>query len=657
MPQIHLRVTDGKLIAESAPAIVSQNEGYTLLVDLPAATTAASVTFTIEQDGTNTTVTEQLTGELELPAFPTAYGAHFRVHIDPDRGAEYDTDELWLPISNSIKGQPTRAYSAPYDAYNAIIRYINSDDPEERAALLAGLHYHAEHPAPYPGIAYDRAITATMRSTRLTGTLTPDGGAERQLTDADIKGSTLSISTSAVNSDYLLPGGVPSAKLDMTLYTREEPESLHNAEVAPTFGIMLETGRWFDVPLGVFTVTNEAEGSAQGVQLTAYDDMHRLDRIRTADLGFTDLTDYSPDQIISTICEAGGIDYASSVDHDARFIGAEVHSYVCVLIGWEDDPLMQEYATVIRNADDMTPAEIQAALDELFIGMVTYRGDYDYPNQLPKPGTGVQIFDAFRVGYDGPLYVAAWAAESAETARDLLMHTLFTVNAIGQINADRQLVLTPITPLDSTSDARLIDENQTTTRRVSRHPYQLQGLATVIDYYPRLNIKRSTKWYGATTLISDGGVNAEATTNALYPTTGNADEPLLEIQTALTRLVGLLDPVEFYPTRLTMRGDPTINLMDWIRTDDERATPVTNKVWRYRGSQILESCGEEAVAGAIRSQMEKQVIGDKLEISASFDETMRLAQLELMQTYAGLASFRYFDVENYTYSELGGNGT
>ena len=657
MPQIHLRVTDGALVAQSAPAIVSQNEGYTLLVTLPAQTAAASVTYTIEQDGVNTTATAELTGELELPAFPSAYGVHIRVHVTPERGAEYDTSELWLPISTSIKGQQTRAYSAPYDAYNAIIRYVNSDDAAEQAAILAGLTYHMEHPTPYPGIAYDRAITALMRYTRLTGTLTPYGGEPRSLTDADIKGSTLSIASSAVNSDYLLPGGVPAAKLDMTLYTQEEPESLHAAEIAPVFGIMLESGRWFDVPLGVFTVTTETEGSAQGVQLTAYDDMHKLDKIRTADLGFTDLTDYSPDQIIRTLCAAGGITYNGDIDHDSRFIGAAVHSYVCVLGGDPDDPLMQDYATVIRNADGMTPTQIQAMLDLMFFGAVTYRGDYDYPSQLPKPGSaGVQYFDAFRVGYDGPLYVAAWVAESAETARDLLMHILFTVNAVGQINTDRELVVTPITALEDVEDARLIDTNQTTSRRVSRHPYQLRSLSTTVDYYPRLNVKRTVKWTGTTTLLVDG-VNAEAATNAMYPATGNADAPLEEIKMLLGRLVALLDPVEFYPMQLTTRSDPTIGLMDWVRTDDERAAPVTNRIWRYHGNQILEACGEEAVAGAIRSQMEKQIIGDKLELSDSFDEAERQAQLEIMQTYAGLASFRYFDIEHYTYSELGGNGT
>ena len=655
MPQIHLKITDGELIVQSAPEIVSQNAGYTLLVTLPALTTAARVTCTIEQDGVNTVISEELTGELDLPILPTAYGMHIRVHVTPQRGPEYDTSEVWLPISTSIKGKQTSAYSAPFDAYNAIMRYVNTEDAEEKAAIIAELTYHMEHPTPYPGIAYDRAITALMRYTRLTGTLTPYNGEARDLTDADIKGSSFSIASSAVNSDYLLPGGVPAAKLDMTLYTQEEPESLHGAEIAPTFGIMLESGRWFDVPLGVFTVANEAEGSAQGVQLTAYDDMHKLDRIRTADLGFADLTDYSPDQIIRRICEAGDISYNGDIDHDARFIGAAVHSYVCVLGGDPDDPLMQDYATVIRNADGMTPTQIQDMLDLMFFGAVTYRGDFDYPSQLPKPGsTGVQYFDAFRVGYDGPLYVAAWVSESAETARDLLMHTLFTVNAIGQINANRELVVTPLEALDNVEDARLIDTNQTTSRTVSRHPYQLRSLSTVFDYYPRLNIKRTSKWFGTTSLLVEG-VNAEAATNALYPATGNADEPLEEIQKLLRRLVDLLDPVEYYPMQLTTRSDPTIGLMDWIRTDDERAAPVTNRIWRYRGAQILEACGADAVAGAIRSQSEKQIIGDKLELSDSFDEAERQAQLELMQTYAGLASFRYFDIEHYTYNELGGN--
>lgn len=658
--QIELDVTNGTLTAVSIPTLVSQNTGYTVLVSIsPVLHGRAFIVCTFEQDGKNTTVETELDGETELAPFPTSYGATTHVRVEQEHREPYDTNEIWLPIEESIKSTPTRAYTAPYDAYNDIMRYLNTDDQTAREAILARLTYHAEHPEAYPGTAYKRAITALARYTKLTGTLTTTNGTEHPFTDTEIKGSSLTISTNAMSGDYLLPGGVPCAKLDATMYDKETtPSSLHGAEIAPIFNIMLETGRWFEVPLGVFTVTTETDGSASGLPITAYDDMHKLDDVKTADLGFTEYEDYSPDQIVSAICEAAGIQYTPQIDHNPDLMGRTTHAYVCVLTGSDpDDRELWGYMTVIRQAEDMTPAQVQERLEAMYHGVVTYRGDKDYPNDLPAPtDPSVDRFDAFRVMYDGPTYMPEMTIDTAETARDLLMHTLFTVNGIAEIDTQRRLIIKPIKALSQPSDAELIDTNRTTKRQISRYPYRLHSLTTVVDFYRNLGIRQSEKWVGETLWISGDSVNAEAPTNALYAATSVTSNPYTEIQTQLARLVALLDPVEFYPMQVAMRGDPTIGLLDWIRTDDDHAAPVTSRVWKYRGSQTLAACGESAVAGAVRSQTEKQTESDKLALSTSLQDTMRAIDLQLMASYAGMAGFTHADLAHFTHAELGGEG-
>ena len=659
--QIQLDVTNGTLTATSVPTLVSQNAGYTVLVSIsPVLHGRAFIVCDFEQDGRNATVETELIGETALAPFPTTYGAVTHIRVEQEHRDPYDTNKIWLPITPSIKSAPTRAYTAPYDAYNDIMRYLNTDDETARETILARLTYHAEHPEEYPGTAYKRAITALARYTKLTGTITTTDGTEHPFTDEEIRDSSLTISTNAMSGDYLLPGGVPCAKLDATLYDKpSRPADLHGAEIAPVFNIMLETGRWFEAPLGVYTVATETDGSASGLPITAYDDMHKLDDIKTADLGFTQYEDYSPDQIVSAICEAAGIPYTPQIDHNPDLTGRTTHAYVCVLTGSDpDDREMWGYMTVLRETEDMTPAQIQARLDAMYHGAVTYRSDKAYPNDLPDPldESAVEMFDAFRVMYDGPTYMPEMTVDTAETARDLLMNTLFTVNGIAEIDTQRRLIIKPIKALSQTNDAEMISENQTTSRQISRYPYRLHSLTTVVDFYRNLKIRQSEKWTGETLWLSDDTVSAEAPTNALYTATSAVSDPYTEIQTQLARLVALLDPVEFYPMQVAMRGDPTIGLMDWIRTDDDHAAPVTSRVWKYRGTQTLAACGESAVAGAVRSQSEKQTTSDKLAVSESLQDTMRAIDLQLMATHAGMAAFTYQDLEHFTHAELGGEG-
>lgn len=641
--------TDGTtLTVTGSPEIVCNNTDYDVQVTGAAALTDPLLRIICEQDGqTSDTYTVELTdGAGAFPAISRAWGVWAAVEH-----AEGTTERVWLPCRESIKSAAGRAYSAPYDVYNAALEYAaaahnGSATPEQLAAMRAALQNRYENPPAYPGTAYKRAIAASVRETKLSGKLTLTGGTEIDITDENIVESSLAISTSAVSDDYLLPGGVPSKELAATLRGDLPDEQIRGAVLEPEFWLRLESGRWFKHKLGAFTIMRAGDDTTKGIPVTAYDDMRKLDRVTAGELGFTQRKGYSPNQIITICCNKAGIEYTQNVDFDDRFVNVNTHSYVAAAVGpsgaWG-------WLTVIVNADEIE--DVQAALDEMYHGLLTYRGDVDYPNQLTK--TGVEVFDAFLVRYGGPVYLAWSLGANVETARDVLMHTLFTVGGIAEINPDRQLI---VKPLERAHDEEELDENRTHRRAVSRLPYKTYALTMPIEYLDADEVKQTTV-RREESMWSDVYVNAEAQTNALW-TTLNQPEPQTQwdaITSQMTALVDVcLDPVTFYPGRIDMYGDPTIGLLDWVTPGDDRPMPVTGSVWRYRGQQQLTACGSDAVANALTSQLEKSIVGNKVEASQQTQNMMRRIYGHLMQSYRGMQNFKYSDVEHYTYEELEG---
>ena len=633
------------LTATGDPEIICDNADYT--AEITTELTDPVLHLTAEQDGENTEYELPLTdGETDLPTIRNAFGVWAWLS-----GAELTTERVWLPCHESIKAGRSGAYSAPYDVYNAAVEYANAArsgaaGEEELEAMLAALQDRYEHPPAWPGTAYKRAIAATVRETKITGKLTLKNGTEIPIDDNSIAESTLAISTTAVADDYLLPGGVPSRELSATLRGDLPQEQLRGAEIEPTFRLRLESGVWQDIPLGAFTIMQASDDTTRGVPVTAYDDMRKLDLITPTDCGFAAQTGYSPNQIIAKICAAAGVDYTQNIDFDDNFVNVNSHSYVCAALGV---PSAWGWAVAIANADEI--GDIQAALDEMYHGLLTYRGSVDYPNQLTKDG--VQIFDAFLVRYGGPVYIAADIGAVVETGRDMLMHTLFTVGGCAEIDSrSRELTVKPIT---AAHDAEEIGENRTTRRAVSRLPYRLYSLTMPIDYIDADDRNVYTVVRKEETMWPVTDVAAETTANALW-TTLDADPQYNGIDIQIHGLVdGLLDPVTYHPGRLDlMRGDPTIGLLDWTTTDGERMMPITGIVWRYRGQQQLTACGSDAVAKATTSQLEKGILGGKVEASKNTRNVMRNIYGQLMQSYRGMQNFKYRDIEHYTYNQLGG---
>ena len=158
------------------------------------------------------------------------------------------------------------------------------------------------------------------------------------------------------------------------------------------------------------------------------------------------------------------------------------------------------------------------------------------------------------------------------------------------------------------------------------------------------------------TLWGDEYVAAQISENAVWSVivVDSSESQYNAEQEEMNHVVDYLDPVTYSPGRVDMLGDPTIGLMDWITTDGERAMPVTGSVWRYRGQQQITACGSDAVARAATSQIEKRLTGDKIDQAQETQNMMRAIYGQLMQTYRGMQSFQYRDIEHYTYKQLGG---
>lgn len=628
------------LSATGDPEIICDNADYTAEVETEL--TDPVLHLTAEQDGENTEYELPLTdGEADLPTIRNAYGVWAWLS-----GAELTTERVWLSCRESIRAGRGGAYSTLYDVYNAAVEYANAarsgTTQEELDAMFAELKDRYEHPPAWPGTAYKRAIAATVRETKITGKLTLKNGTEIPIDDNSIAESTLAISTTAVTDDYLLPGGVPSRELSVTLRGDLPQEQLRGAEVAPVFRLRLESGAWKDIPLGVFTVMSAGDDTTRGAPITAYDDMRRLDTITPSELGFAARIGYSPNQIIKAICEATEIEYTENVDFDARFVNTNTHtSIVAALSSVDDDP----WAVIVQNADDID--DVQAYLDEHYTGQLTYEGDVDYLTELPR---NPEEWTAYKLAYNGPRFIAAAIGGAVETARDLLMHTVFTIGGFAEITADRKMHIEPIM---QAHDAELLGENRTNRRAVSRLEYKLSSLTMPLTYTGTGNVKL-TAMHTEDTMWSEKYVEAQANENALWSVIIYDTDQYSAEQTQQNRLTDHLDPVTFHPGRIDMRGDPTIGLLDWVTTDGTRMMPVTALTWRYRGQQQLTACGSDAVAKAATSQLDKRIIGDKLDQTENTQNMMREIYGSLMQTYQGMQSFRYDDIQHYTYNELGG---
>lgn len=121
---------------------------------------------------------------------------------------------------------------------------------------------------------YRAAMARPVQRTRLTGTI-----AGIEFTDANIVKGSFSISNQCSDNTELKIGQVYTAELCAKFSGLNlERYTLNGVTIVVSYGLWIDAETGFeDVPLGVFIV-KEAEWTAEGVSIKAYDNMSKLDK-------------------------------------------------------------------------------------------------------------------------------------------------------------------------------------------------------------------------------------------------------------------------------------------------------------------------------------------------------------------------------------------
>lgn len=625
------------------PTIVCDNSGYVVHFNLDAAWSARSdaqaklTKHTEAEDSTQLiTISEQDTASLS--PLSGVYAIEIALVSE---SAHAETAPVWIDCTESILSY-SGTTTEPYDVYNAIMEWLNPQEGRTQDEILAEIKAHYENP-PEPSLAdYKVAVAQKTRYTKLTGKLTLTDGTEVELDGHNFTSGTLRISSSMVSGDFLLPGGVPAAELTASMIVDTDSLDLYKAKIELTEWLETAPFVWYPVPLGCYTIYAMGNDSETGIPITAYDAMKKLDEKRVADLktlippGIVDGKAYSPNQIIGICARYGGVEYEDNVD-TAEFVNSQTHSVALVALGVSDS-FEWEALPGFENTDEYeTDEELAAAITAAYGQQISFKGSVYNRGDLPAVPT---ISDVYRIWYDGNLYVISDLSDQVQTLRDLLMHTVATINAFAYIDRQGKLRIKGLSsvPYSEPTIERALTTHDTTRSVVSRAEYKLLELTTTYEDSQHRSVPFSdmTNW-------SDG-VTAELPHNPMWTV---LDESTKSIRQSLISITQALDPVTFYPVDVAMYTDARLGLYDWVTVKGVPA-PITSYSWQCGGTEGIECCGSEAAAGIIKSQMEKAADA----ASAAATNTMRDIYRTLMHTYQGMQNFTYVDIEHYTYKEI-----
>ena len=124
--------------------------------------------------------------------------------------------------------------------------------------------------------AYKDAMKSPVQHFKLRGTII-NKNITHEFTEQDVLKGSFSISNQSSGSSALEIGSVYTGELNMTLLNGVVPRYfLYGATVMPYFSLLTLEG-WEEIPLGAFTIS-EANYSASGCEITAYDNMTLLDK-------------------------------------------------------------------------------------------------------------------------------------------------------------------------------------------------------------------------------------------------------------------------------------------------------------------------------------------------------------------------------------------
>jgi hypothetical protein len=147
---------------------------------------------------------------------------------------------------------------------------------------------------------YIDRIRALSRTDKITGTLTFSDGHTVDITESTIGSGSVSISRACIDGDELNFGAAMTSELSINLISDVNRYKFYGAKISLTYWLQLLDGSWFDVPLGVFNVS-DATRTGKLVKLIAYDNISMFD----LPFGET-IVGGTPYQILKELCDLTG---------------------------------------------------------------------------------------------------------------------------------------------------------------------------------------------------------------------------------------------------------------------------------------------------------------------------------------------------------------
>lgn len=125
--------------------------------------------------------------------------------------------------------------------------------------------------------AYKLAIKQDTRTSKITGKITFSNNNELTLENEILSQGSVSLSNQCVSDNVFTLGSVYVGELDFTLKTELDRYLLFNAKVEMSYNLLLPSGIYEEVPLGVFYI-NEANRIGRNISIKSYDKMINLDK-------------------------------------------------------------------------------------------------------------------------------------------------------------------------------------------------------------------------------------------------------------------------------------------------------------------------------------------------------------------------------------------
>lgn len=160
---------------------------------------------------------------------------------------------------------------------------------------------------------YKIAMKKPVQRFRMTGTVSGIS-----FTDDNILKSSFSITNQCCDDTEMKIGQVYVGELNVTLISMNlEKYSLIDKAIVPIFGRMLESAEYEDVPLGVYNIS-EAEWTASGLVIKAYDNMSKLDKTCTVTSSIG-----KPYELVLLACESCEIELGTTSEVFSGFANGE----------------------------------------------------------------------------------------------------------------------------------------------------------------------------------------------------------------------------------------------------------------------------------------------------------------------------------------------